>query len=121
MLRNSTANRPNRHTARIARISRKLENLFFAQNLEDYPCNAKTGSQAAPRFCYFRFVVLAARALLREFSRERRAPHARCDQLVFRSKPGGVIPPLSVASELTPSIYPRATRNAREITAQKCG
>ena len=27
----------------------------------------KTGSQAAPRFCYFRFVVLAARALPREF------------------------------------------------------
>jgi hypothetical protein len=27
----------------------------------------KTGSQAAPRFCYFRFVALAARALPREF------------------------------------------------------
>jgi hypothetical protein len=27
----------------------------------------KTGSQAAPRFCYFCFVVLAARALPREF------------------------------------------------------
>ena len=67
MLRNSTASQPNRPTARIAGFPRKLENLFFAPTVEDYPCNAKTGSQAAPRFCYFGFVVLAARALPRGF------------------------------------------------------
>jgi hypothetical protein len=67
MLRNSTASQPSRHTARIARISRKLENLIFAQNVEDYLWQRKSGEPGGSPLCYFRFVDLAARTLPREF------------------------------------------------------
>jgi len=42
-------------------LHKTSKTIFAMQN------ECKTGSQAAPRFCYFRFVVLAARALPREF------------------------------------------------------
>src|SRR5258705_1471535 len=81
-------------------------------------CNAKRGACRLPGFAIFALSTAKLALNCASFA-GRRAPHARCDQLVFRSKPGGVIPPLSVASELTSRIYARAKRNAREIAAQK--
>src|SRR5882724_703007 len=97
--------------AKTYSLHKTLKTIFAMQN----------GEPGGSPFLLFSLCRPRSPRITARVSRERRAPHARCDQLVFRSKPGGVIPPLSVASELTLWIYPRATRNAREIATQKIG
>jgi hypothetical protein len=50
--------------------------------------------------------------------RERRAPQERCDQLLFSSKPGGVMSPPEL-NELTALVYADAAANASEKNEKK--
>ena len=70
------------------------EILRFAQDYILILAGSENGERCAPRF-YFGCVVSEAPKTERVSGR--RAPRARCDQLVFRSKPGGVMLP-SVAT-----------------------
>jgi len=63
----------------------------------------KEGSLAAPLFAFL-LCRLGSAQKTRMF-RERRAPRERCDQLLFSSKPGGVMIPLPELDELTNCLY----------------
>ena len=75
----------------------------------------KKGSQAAPLFVLLRWVVSEASPVVLRWFRERHAPHARCDQLVICSKPGGVISLFPWLVELTFRVYACVAANSREI------
>ena len=76
---------------------------------------SKMGSRAAPHFALFCCVGLEALQTSGAIS-SRRAPRARCDQLLFGSKPGGVILFSPEPDELTLSSYASAKPNASEET-----
>ena len=112
----NTTTKPIIITLRSSTASRSSGSRCFERDCNKFS-KCKTGSQAAPRF-----VVWLCRPRSRRKQREfrgRRAPHARCVQQVFRSKPGGVIQPLSVARRAHIPVYAGATRNASEMLAKE--
>jgi hypothetical protein len=64
---------------------------------------SKKGNLAAPLLANLLCRLRSAQTT--RMFRERRAPRERCDQLLFSSKPGGVMIPLPEPDELTPCLY----------------
>src|SRR6478672_141618 len=71
------------------------------------------GEPGGSPFCRFTLAVCEAAPILLRWFRERHAPHARCDQLVVCSKPGGVIRLFPWPAELTNTVYAGAAFNTR--------
>jgi hypothetical protein len=113
-------NRGTEHRARVAPWRRKL---FLGTNsaLRNNSSNAKRGARRLP-VLLFSLGRPQNRRVLADYDWPDFAADAHrmrgVISFVFRSKPGGVIPPLSVASELTATMYAHAMPNAREITAR---
>ena len=86
-------------TSTVASRDRRRRPPTAVKCLQTGTC--KKGSQAAPLFVVFCWVASEASPVMLRRFRERRAPHARCDQLGVCSKPGGVITLFPKLGELT--------------------
>jgi hypothetical protein len=86
---------------------RPSQDRFFAANFEK-----QKGEPDGPLFA--KLLCRLRSAQTTRMFRERRAPRERCDQLLFSSKPGGVMIPLPEPDELTPRLYSPNLLNASE-------